>query len=489
MATVSFRQGIVRHQSDTSDNPVFLNKSNNYVDLVVSPDPTTIAFVHGDSDYLYTEPTSVSQAWGPITNGLTTWLYWDLSLSDGELTRGTTTIEPIEAPIKPPNPVNGQMWYNTQTNTWYEWNGSRFVEVLRVFAAKMFGGTVFQSMSKDSPAFTGTQVGLTTKRRIGSLVYGSNKKPLRNTNTNKFFTTEDSFVTGVPTSGSHKINNTFITGKANTSIAAYQCVQYNDFNSVSPANPIFEGKRIFGIIEEDASVNEVVSFVTEGIITNEHWDWIAEGAEANDGVYIDGTGQLTLVNDFASASPIGIVIGRTEIFFNPKMFVTVTVDSGASGGLTAAQEAAIAQNTTNTNINTTALSQLNTITLPNLISDMDGLVLRTGDSLTGKLSTPSTDSGDSDNTLVTKDYVDSAIGLTVGYQAAFTAGLWSTNSPKTFQIPQTIHTLPLNTLYHVTVRDASTGVIANVTTMVDTTTGLVTIETVGSPFAGTIRIS
>ena len=120
---------------------------------------------------------------------------------------------------------------------------------------------------------------------------------------------------------------------------------------------------------------------------------------------------------------------------------------------------------------------------------MDGLVLRTGDSLTGKLSTPSTDSGDSDNTLVTKDYVDSAIGLTVGYQAAFTAGLWSTNSPKTFQIPQTIHTLPLNTLYHVTVRDASTGVIANVTTMVDTTTGLVTIETVGSPFAGTIRIS
>jgi hypothetical protein len=489
MAKISFRQGIVRHQTDTAGNPVFLNKVGNYVDLVVSPDPTIISFVHDDSDYLYTEHVSVSQAWGPVATGLTTWLYWDLALDSGELSRGLTTLEPIESAARPPNPATGQMWYNSQKNTWFVWNGSRFVEVVRVFAAKVVGGTSFQSMSIDSPTYTGAQTGLTSKRRVGSLVYGKNKKPLRNTNTNKFFTTEDSFVTGVPTSGSHKINNTFITGKAQSPIAAYQCVQYDDFNSVSPANPAFEGKRIFGIIEEDATTNEVVNFITEGIITNESWDWIAAGANANDPVYIDAGGQLSLANTFASASPVGIVLGRRDIFFSPKIFITINVVGSNSGGITPAQAAAIQQNTTNTSINATAIAQLNTIDLPNLISDINGRVLKAGDSLTGKLTSPSTDAGDSGDTLVTKDYVDNNTNLAVGYQAAFTQSLWSVGSPRVFSIPQAIHGLPLNTLYHVTVRDASTGANVGVTTRIDSTTGLVTIETTGATFAGTIRIS
>ena len=69
MAQLTFRQGIVRYQTDTANNPTILKKNGAYIDLIVSPDPTVLTFAHFAVDYLFDELLSVSQAWGPFSGG------------------------------------------------------------------------------------------------------------------------------------------------------------------------------------------------------------------------------------------------------------------------------------------------------------------------------------------------------------------------------------------------------------------------------------
>ena len=104
MAKFDFRQGIARRQEDSSGNPNNLHQSNggSYIDLIVSPDPTTFLIAHYDANYLVTENVTVTQAWGPFTSGTDYWLFWDVDFRTGELTRQFTTLEPYVGPTPPP---------------------------------------------------------------------------------------------------------------------------------------------------------------------------------------------------------------------------------------------------------------------------------------------------------------------------------------------------------------------------------------------------
>ena len=190
MARVSFRQGIVRHQTDSSNNPTFLQKVGNYVSLIVSPDLTIVNLVCGTKDYLYTEHLTQVNAWGPFTPGIHAWLYWDIDVLTGIRTFGSTVLDPIVAATPPPTPVVGQMWFDTSFNTWHEWSGSSWTLIIRCFAAQLINGTQLASMSIRSPEFVGTQVGLTVDSVPGSLVFDSSGTPIFD-RTGKFFTTED----------------------------------------------------------------------------------------------------------------------------------------------------------------------------------------------------------------------------------------------------------------------------------------------------------
>ena len=512
MARISFRQGIVSHQTDTAGNPLFLNINGAYVDLVVSPDPTVIAMIHGTADYLFTEANNTPQAWGPLPS-VTSWLYWDLDLIEGTISRGFTTLEPIMSSTKPNNPTTGQMWFDTTANIWYAYNGAVFLEVVRVFAAEYTNAVTLTSMSTDAPKFTGSQIITTdlshkSRTRAGALVFGKNLQPLKNPNTNTFFTTEDEIVTGVPTSASLRINNQVVTGRVRYPIAAYTVVQYDDFNSIVVANPALEGVRLFGIIEEDAITDEIVSFVLEGIIFNEQWDWIEEGASINSPLYINNTGQISLSNSSASSSPIGFVFSRQEIFFAPRLFVSVTVETGGAGsGLTTAQLAQLNAATQLSQTNQSTLSPLISTTIPNLVTSVEeandaasaaeaaalaavdnanSRVLKTGDALTGKLTSPLTLSADADNVLTTKGYVD---GATIGFQTTFIPNTWVGVDERVILIPASVHQLPLNRLYHVTVFDTNLNAVVDVAITMNIATGLVQLSTNGPAFAGIVRIT
>ena len=93
---LSFRHGIIRCQTDYTGTPTFLRKSSlggEFIDLIVSPDPTIISIAHQGANYLIEETKTVTHAWGPFApHGITQYLYWDISFLDGSLTRSFTKI-------------------------------------------------------------------------------------------------------------------------------------------------------------------------------------------------------------------------------------------------------------------------------------------------------------------------------------------------------------------------------------------------------------
>lgn len=481
MARVNFRQGILTHPiNPTSGDQLFLTRNGTSVDLnVVNQDLVTVAFIHGDADYLYTEAKSIEAAWTDISTTSTSWLYWEISLSVGEISRKSTLLEPIESPNKPSNASVGQLWFNTTTRKWGEFNGSTFREVVVVFAAKLASGVTFESMSMDSPLFTGTQVGITSNTAIGSLVYNNNGKAIKSGNGNEFFTTEDKFLTGVPTGASLRINNTVISGEAICPIPAFSVIQYNDYNSVCLANPAILGERLFGIVDEPIEPKEVATFITEGLIYNELWDWEAEGADINDPIFINATGELTLINLFPHRPPVASVVGKQVIYFAPRLFpqLSLLTDAGDGTGVTDAQLARLSEVET--------ASQTNAANINTISNDLSTFVVNNGDTtIVGKLETDNTAVTDSSNTLTTKSYIDD---LYRGYQAAFDNNAWTGLDEKTFIIPQTEHLRPPTTMYDVTIFNAS-GKRMGVEYAVDVENGNVTVRTSGAIFDGIIRI-
>jgi len=332
MARINFRQGIVRHQTDGANNPVFLQQVGDNVNLLVSPDFTTLNFIHGDKDYLYTESVTVSAAWN-IPAGPDYWLYFDLDKVSGIRTFGQTTLEPVTAATAPVSPAAGQMWFNTAQNMWYEHNGSAFVEKIRVFAAKSVAGTTFISMSANSPLYTGTQIGNTSTVNVGSLAFDSTGSPIVN-QTGKFFTTEDVFTAGVPTGASLKVNNILVRAVAQAPLAAYNVVQFSDFDKINIANPFDAIDSVFGIVDTAVSTGDVANVITEGVIFNAAWDWEGAGAVINDPLYIDATGQLVLATAIPNQIPVAAVIGKQEILFKLGIYGFVaTTEHSALGGL------------------------------------------------------------------------------------------------------------------------------------------------------------
>ena len=336
MARLSFTQGIVRHQTDTNNNPSFLQMENDFVNLVISQDFTILAFIHGTKSYLYTESVTETQAWGPFTPGSDYWLYWDINKVTGLRTFGYTKYEPVLSSAAPTNPQAGQMWFDTDNNLMYSYNGASWIEVIRVFACKLDNGTQFVSMSQDAPLFTGTQAGLTGEFNVGSLVYGTAGNPIFDEN-GKFFTTEDVFTAGVPTGASLKVNNILIRAQALQPIASYHVVRYTEYNQILPAEPFTYINKIYGILEEDVVRDEIANVITEGLIFNEEWDWDRDGGNINDAVYIDSAGQIVLTPQIPGQIPVGAISGRQTILFSPGLYGTdstsVITSHGALSGL------------------------------------------------------------------------------------------------------------------------------------------------------------
>lgn len=323
---ITFRQGIVRCPAN------FLELSNGNVSIVVpAAESILVTLADGNSNYLLTERLDVPNAWpGNFPVGSQSfWLYWDLNVLTGAKTYGYTTHEPIEAFTAPANPQNDQHWYDTAHNKMFVWStaANRWQQKFRVFAAVLTGGSLFTSMSINSPVFTGTQTGIATPTPIlaGALIFDADGKVVKRNN-GSFFTTEDIAVTGVASSSQVKLGGLVLEGIAQDNIPAFSVVQFSDFNKITTASSSIVTEAPYGIVDQDAAVGDTVSVMMEGVITNPAWDWTAAGINAP--LYLDTFGQLT-PQPPVTPIVIGNVIDKDVVLIKSS---TVIIEGGGGGG-------------------------------------------------------------------------------------------------------------------------------------------------------------
>lgn len=324
---ITFRQGIVRAPAN------FLDLSSGAVSIIVPPaEQLLVTFADRNSNYLLAERSDVLNAWpGPFPPGAQSfWLFWDLNNVTGAKTYGYTVYEPVEGATPPPFPQNDQHWFDTANNQMKVWNteGNRWIAKIRVFAGQLLGGTSFQSLSINAPAYTGTQTGINTPLEVaaGALIFDADGKVIKRQN-GAFFTTEDVAVTGVASSSQVKIGGLVLEGTAQENIPAFTVVQFTDFDKINIANSNVISNAAYGFTDQDAATGDVVSVMVEGVITNPAWDWTSAGINAP--LYVNTQGQLTAV---PPVTPIVVatVIDQDVILIKS---ATIIVEGGGSGSL------------------------------------------------------------------------------------------------------------------------------------------------------------
>lgn len=266
---LDFRQGIARYQTDIGANSTFLQKSTagNFIDLIVSPDPTIVVFAHKSANYLYEEVKTVKNAWGPFpVGGSTKYLYWDMSLIDATITRGFTDYPPVFSTVSPATPSIDQHWFDTATTTMKVWNGSKWVEKIRVFAAAYVNCAVIR------PYPLGSQAGIQTPIDAGNIILDAYGKPLRMSDGTFATTATQLAVIGLATK-QVKLEAEVLQLLAAEDIPRFSLVQVRPGRRAILAKNTSVTSRVAGIATEDLYKNEVGTIVTSGIIRSDSFSW------------------------------------------------------------------------------------------------------------------------------------------------------------------------------------------------------------------------
>lgn len=308
---ISFRQGIVRYQTDINAQPTFLQKStldSQFIDLVVSPDPTVITFAHRDANYLFEEAKTVAKAWGPFTGSATQYLYWDINVLTAQLTRGATLFPPIFSGTPPVSPVIDQHWFDLSQNLMRVWNGNKWLDKIRVFAATYSSSAVIR------PYALGTQVGLNVQNDVGQIVLDSFAKPLRQSDGSFLTSTAVMSVVGMATK-KVKVEAELLHLLANENIARFNCVQARQGRRAALARSGDIWSRVAGVAMEDMYQGETSEIVTQGLIRSDTMAWPAD--KVNRPLFCGPAGELTTTPPMDGVlQQVGSVYDTDAVYIN-----------------------------------------------------------------------------------------------------------------------------------------------------------------------------
>lgn len=308
---LTFRQGIARYQTDVSNNPIFLQRSSgagNFVDLLVSPDPTIVVFAHHDANYIIEEGRSIANAWGPISSTQTTYLYWDINLLTGALTRGTTLYPPMYTGTPPVSPILDQHWYDTTENVMRVWNNTKWVEKIRAFAGYVTSAAIIHANR------IGTQAGITGDFDGGNIILDSYNKPLRQSD-GTFVTSSTDLIISNNSAKKVKFETEVLNGMAAEPIPKFTLVQMRAGRQIVTGRSTDFMSRIAGIVTEDLYTNEVGYIVPDGLVRNEQWSFPAN--KINRPVFCGPNGEVTTIPPQLGVCQIaGFVYDTDAIYIN-----------------------------------------------------------------------------------------------------------------------------------------------------------------------------
>lgn len=323
---LTFRQGIIRRQTQLSA-PAFLRKtslSGTSVDLVVVDQPTVAALAHYGANYLIEETRTIIGAWGgggvgsingPLVPGQTQYLFWDIDLATGELTRGWTNVPPIVTSIEPTNPLPDTHWFdliNTRMRVFRKPNPAApgaWQDKIRLFA-----GT-YDSTATVVPLPIGSQVGIDNGNfSAGNIILGANNRPLRQSDGT--FANTESNLTIYQTGGQNvRFDMALVYAQAQEEIPKFSLVSFSPSRRMilsSSNNPqIF----VSGISLENLHQEEVGQIVTNGVVRNEQWDWQPD--QINKPLFCGTAGEIRLNPPNAGfVQQIGYVYDQDSIYMN-----------------------------------------------------------------------------------------------------------------------------------------------------------------------------
>lgn len=289
---LNFRHGLVRYQTDGANHPIFLQKNGSYIDMYVFPDPTVFTIAHFDQNYLFTENVTVNHAWGPFVVGTNYWLYWDIDLLTGQLTRSYTLVDPVFQTNEPASPTQDQHWYDKTNFVMKVREGSRWVEKLRCFAAKYQNGTTI------IPYSLGTQIGISNViTHAGFPLFDDANLPIQRFRKDRkgvFIHTEMPLASQWSRLSNFVVGAAIIQATATENIDVYQPVAYTGPNKIGLAKTITPNQPAIGIASENMVPGEIRSFITSGYVENENWNWdVGDTEPAGTPIFVSSTGTLT----------------------------------------------------------------------------------------------------------------------------------------------------------------------------------------------------
>jgi hypothetical protein len=307
-----FRQGIVRHQADIAHTATFIKKNGSdgsFIDLDCDNGPVQFTIAHFEADYLFEETTSVPRAWGPCPTGSTQYLYWDVSLLNGALTRSWTSYPPYTSPTPPSNPSNDQHWFDTTAKAMKVWNGAKWMVKLRVFAG------VYDSNSILTAKQNGTQCGISSAEiKAGNIILGKNGYPLRDYD-GTYVTTESNLVVANGSSEDVKFDAAIQYAQAQAFLPSFSLVSYFAPNIVNLASYQNTSKQVNGIIRHDSWPGQIVKVVSHGVVANDQWDW--NPTDVGKPLFCGANGEITLTPPAVGISQIvGYVYDVSAVYMS-----------------------------------------------------------------------------------------------------------------------------------------------------------------------------
>ena len=335
---LTFRQGIVRQPSvDAAPTaPAWLkpNSAKTGIDLIISSVPVVATFAHYDANYLIEEAKTINGAWGTdsvgssngplIATGQTQYLYWDINLATGELTRGWTLQKPVVASVAPTDPEDDAHWFDSVNSRFRVYkrksNGTgTWTDKVRVFAG------VYENDARVTIYPNGTQVFVSNVNvSAGNIILGTNLRPLKQSNGT--FVTTDSDLIIYQTGGQNvRFDAALSFRQADEEIPAYSLVSFrpnkriglasSNIIDASNTDPLSTARFVSGLSIQALAQDEVGQVVSNGIITNEQWSWTSD--QINRPLFCGVTGEVTLTPPSVGAlQQIGYVYDTDSIFLN-----------------------------------------------------------------------------------------------------------------------------------------------------------------------------
>lgn len=323
---LNFRQGIIRHQTGLS-GPAWLQKSNlngTTVDINANTEPVVFTIAHYNANYLFEETKTISAAWGSgsngsinsplVASGQTQYLFWDIDLASGQMTRGWTLVSPTISPTAPVNPVDDTHWFDTTLNRTRVFkykpnNNGVWVDKIRLFAC------IYDQNANLIPMPIGSQVGISNGNWLaGSVIHGVNNKPLKQAD-GTFVTTESNLIINNTSGQNIKFDAALVFAQAQEEIPKFYLVKFEPNRRVSLAKSSDMNSFVSGLVIEDLHQEEVGQIITNGSVRNEQWNFPL--SQINRPLFCGATGEITLIPPTVGIlQQVGLVSDTDSIYLN-----------------------------------------------------------------------------------------------------------------------------------------------------------------------------